>query len=376
MKHFRVWGKEGIDQNTMDQMETAMQIPVCVAGALMPDAHLGYGLPIGGVFALDNAVCPYAVGVDIACRMELSVFPVKMEPEFGRDFLGNILEENTYFGVGVEHSSKPDHPVLSEDWGVSSVTKEHFETARAQLGTSGSGNHFVEWGEYHDDKGTWLALMSHSGSRGVGAKVCNFYSKLAKVERPGYGELAWFDLDEELGQEYWAAMQLMGRYASANHDVIHDGLSKALGMKPMTQIENHHNFAWKEDYHGREVIVHRKGATPAGEGVMGIIPGSMGTRAYIVSGRGSLDSINSSSHGAGRVMSRKQAKKTFDYQTEIDKLASKGITVLSAGTDEVVGVYKDIHKVMDAQIDLVRIKGFFYPKIVKMAPAKKRKWEK
>lgn len=375
MKHFRVWGKEGIDQNTMDQMDAAMQIPVCVAGALMPDAHLGYGLPIGGVWALRNAVCPYAVGVDIACRMKLSVFDV-MPGEVDKSKLIEILETQTHFGVGVENPDKPDHPVLHEDWGVSPVTSEHYDRACAQLGTSGSGNHFVEWGLYIGHNGLQLALMSHSGSRGVGSKVCNYYSKLAKERLPQYGELAWLDLDDEVGQEYWAAMQLMGRYAAANHDIIHNTAACYLGLLPELQIENHHNFAWKEDYYGTEVIVHRKGATPAGEGVEGIIPGSMGTTTFIVRGKGNPASLCSSSHGAGRLMSRKAAKKLFDYQTEIDKLAAQKITVLSAGTDEVVGCYKNIHKVMAAQSDLVEAVGTFHPSIVKMAPETKKKWEK
>jgi len=374
---YPIWGREGIDQNTIDQMDCAANLPVAVGGALMPDAHLGYGIPIGGVLATEEVIIPYAVGVDIACRMRVSIFNIDpKELEHYQGHFSEVLEKGTYFGVGVTNPTEPDHPVLHEDWGVSLVTAEHKEMARKQLGTSGSGNHFAEWGSITNGRETMVALMTHSGSRGCGAKVCNLYSKVAKAMRPEYGELAWLDLDSDQGLEYWDSMQLMGRYATANHDVIHDTIAGLISAKPVAVVENHHNFAWKEMHNGREVIVHRKGATPAGRGVVGVIPGSMGTRSYIVEGLGNPDSLCSSSHGAGRVMSRKQAKKEFCYEDEVAALAEQGVTVLSAGADEVCGVYKDIRKVMRAQQDLVKIRETFIPKIVKMAPAKKRRWEK
>lgn len=370
--NFTVYGQRGIDQNTIEQMNSACSIPVAVAGSLQADAHLGYGLPIGGVLALDNAVCPYAVGVDIACRMKVSIFDIPaLDLDMERRFLSEILEDQTHFGVGVSNPDMPDHPVLHEDWGFCDPIKDNFEKAKVQLGTSGSGNHFVEWCTTSDGR---IALMSHSGSRGPGAAVCNYYSKLAKKFRPTYGEMAWLDMDSELGQEYWAAMQLMGRFAAANHDCIHRTIANAIGRYPIEVIENHHNFAWKETHKGREVIVHRKGATPAGLGVMGVIPGSMGTPAYIVEGKGHPDSLCSSSHGAGRLMSRKAAKKMFDYDHEIEQLDARGITVLSAGADEVCGCYKDIETVMEAQQDLVKVIKRLFPKIVKMAPYKKKHW--
>lgn len=373
MNYYHTWGATGIDENTIEQMDNAMNLPVTVAGALMPDAHLGYGLPIGGVLACDNAVIPYAVGVDIACRMKLTVLhlPASDLPLEKQRFI-DVLEQETHFGIGVENPDRPDHEVLYEDWNITDITREQYAKASLQLGTSGSGNHFVEFGEVDGQ----VAIMSHSGSRGPGAAVCNYYSKLAKAERPEYGELAWLDMDDSLGQEYWAAMELMGKYAAANHDCIHNAIMKSLDADALWWVENHHNFAWKEEHEGREVIVHRKGATPAGFGVKGIIPGSMGTPAFIVRGKGNPYSLCSSSHGAGRLMSRKQAKATFDYGTEIAKLNGRGITVLSAGADEVCGVYKDIHEVMAAQKDLVEIVNRFNPEIVKMAPAKKKHWEK
>lgn len=372
--NYKTWGAD-IDQASHDQMAKAMELPVAVAGALMPDAHLGYGLPIGGVLALDNAVCPYAVGVDIACRMKMSIW--EMNPDIqANDDLGNFLEDATYFGVGQENDRGYDHTAMHLHWGCSPVTTENKAKALRQLGTSGSGNHFAEFGKLvvWDDKpdgmpakAVYLALMTHSGSRGTGAAVCNYYSKIAKAMRPEYGDLAWLELGTEIGDEYWNAMELMGAYAAANHDCIHGTMQKLLGMKPVAQIENHHNFAWKETHGGREVIVHRKGATPAGEGVLGIIPGSMGTSAFVVKGLGNKDSLCSASHGAGRVMSRTQARKTFDRKVELAKLEAQGIRVLSCGADEVPGVYKDIHRVMAYQTQLVEPIAEFTPMVVKMS---------
>lgn len=269
---------------------------------------------------------------------------------------------------------------MDADWSVSPITKNFKDKAWSQLGSSGSGNHFVEFGvlklterqpEFDLEPGTYLALLSHSGSRGTGANVAAHYSKLDQAAHADLPRelmhLSWLDLDFEAGIEYWAAMNLMGDYAAANHACIHRSLAKNLGAEVLLDIENHHNFAWKETHFGKETIVHRKGATPAGKGVLGIIPGSMAPPAYVVRGKGNASSLNSSAHGAGRIMSRTAAKKKFHWPTEKKKLEEAGITLLSAGLDEVPGVYKDIHKVMAAQTDLVETLAQFDPKIVKMA---------
>jgi tRNA-splicing ligase RtcB len=380
---WRQWGSD-LDEGSVQQMENACRLPVSVSGALMPDAHLGYGLPIGGVLATDNAVIPYAVGVDIACRMKLSVLDMPARELRGaRRRLIRVLENETRFGLGAAYRRPRDHEVMEADWGVSPVTRRLEGKAHRQLGTSGSGNHFVEFGRLVLEReglglapGEYLALLSHSGSRGPGNEVASHYSKLAmNLHRELPRELrhlAWLDLDSDVGQEYWAAMQLMGAFASANHAVIHDQVVRALGSKVVAGVENHHNFAWKERHGGREVVVHRKGATPAGEGVMGVIPGSMATPGFVVRGRGAEASLESASHGAGRVMSRKQAKRTFTWSAVRRELDALGITVLSAGTDEAPGVYKDIEAVMAAQRDLVDIVARFEPKIVKMAPPGER----
>jgi tRNA-splicing ligase RtcB len=377
---YRSWG-EGLEPGAVQQMLNAVRLPVAVAGALMPDAHQGYGLPIGGVLATENAVIPYGVGVDIACRMKLSVFDLPadaMEPM--NDRLVQILQRETLFGAGAGFKKPLEHPVLEEDWSVTPVTQRLFDKARAQLGTSGSGNHFVEWGVLTLEKpdlglepGRYLALLSHSGSRGAGAQVANHYSRLAMELHPELPQdlrrLAWLDLDSEPGQEYWAAMNLMGQYAAANHAMIHRKVHRALGAELLAGVENHHNFAWKERHGDRELIVHRKGATPAGEGVLGVIPGSMATPGFVVRGKGSAPSLESASHGAGRVMSRTAAKQQFRWSQIRPVLEERGVQLLSAGIDENPFVYKDIHQVMAQQADLVEVVARFDPKVVRMADA-------
>jgi tRNA-splicing ligase RtcB len=377
---FEIWGKEGIDGGAIAQMRQACSVPVAEAGALMPDAHVGYGLPIGGVLACENAVIPYAVGVDIACRMKLSVLDLDVSQlEKQPALFDRAIEQGTRFGVGCEHQRPQTHHVMDQDWTVSRVTREKKDLAWRQLGTSGSGNHFVEFGvlTLEQDQpdlglqaGTYVALMSHSGSRGTGAAVCSTYSAIAQARLPRkyqeLGRLAWLTLDSEAGQEYWAAMNLMGDYAAANHDVIHRLVSKLAGAEIIAGVENHHNFAWKEEHQGKELIVHRKGATPAHAGVLGVIPGSMADPAFIVRGKGKPSSLGSASHGAGRCMSRTQAKSTYTWKAVKNDLEKKGIRVLSAGADEVPGVYKDICQVMEQQADLVDILARFDPRVVKM----------
>ncbi|HEX4129539.1 MAG TPA: RtcB family protein [Pirellulales bacterium] len=379
---YRTWGEAGIDPQSHAQMRDACALPMATGAALMPDAHVGYGLPIGGVLALDNAVVPYAVGVDIACRMKLSVLDMPVWTLRDRnkfDLYERALNAGTRFGVGSVHERPQDHPVMDRPWSVTRVTREHRDKAWKQLGTSGSGNHFVEFGlltlpaadaELRLDAGEYVALLSHSGSRGVGATVCSTYSAIARARLPkryeSAGRLAWLDLDSEAGQEYWAAMNLMGEYAAANHDVIHRLVSKLLGAKIIAGVENHHNFAWKETHSGKEVIVHRKGATPAGAGVLGVIPGSMADPAYVVRGKGNAASLNSAAHGAGRRMSRTAAKQKYTWRAVQKSLEARGVHVLSAGADEVPGVYKNIDEVMAQQRDLVEVVARFDPKIVKM----------
>ena len=382
---YRVWGREHIDSQALLQMDNAARLPVAVAGALMPDAHLGYGLPIGGVLATDNAVIPYAVGVDIACRMRLTVFDVDEQAlTTSRELLKESLMSQTRFGAGAkfEKDNLSEHDVLDRpEWRATPMLRDLYDTAIPQLGTSGGGNHFVEWGLFTLDApdeglsigkpGTYLALLSHSGSRGVGFKIANHYSKLAMAQHPGLPKevqhLAWFALDSEAGEEYWLSMELAGAFAAANHAVIHQRIAAATGFDTLAAVENHHNFAWREELEGKEVIVHRKGATPAGKGVLGVIPGSMGDPGYIVRGTGNTESVNSASHGAGRKMSRREARKTISRKDQNAYLRERGIELLGGGLDEAPQAYKSIEDVMAAQTDLVQTVGRFQPKIVRMA---------
>ncbi len=384
---YHQWG-EGLDHEAVMQMEKACLLPVSVAGALMPDAHVGYGLPIGGVLATENTVIPYAVGVDIACRMKMTVLDIPVRDlEQKQDRLTRAIEAETRFGVGASFRERREHDVMDADWSVSPVTKQSKDKAWSQLGTSGSGNHFVEFGLFtaHSkinqlEAGTYVALLSHSGSRGTGAAVCDHYSKIAFHQFPDLPSelkrLAWLSLDSQEGQEYWQAMELMGHYAAANHACIHRHVAANLGAEVLLDLENHHNFAWKEkhviDGVERDVIVHRKGATPAGEGVLGIIPGSMAAPGFVVSGKGNAASLHSASHGAGRAMSRKAANERFNWKDVNRFLKQQGVTLISAGLDEVPMAYKNIANVMASQRDLVTVLGEFMPKLVKMAPAGER----
>lgn len=377
---WRKWG-DAIDIQAEAQMDAASRLPVAVAGALMPDAHVGYGLPIGGVLATRNAVIPYAVGVDIACRMKLTVLDLPLaylDAQRGR--LTEAIERETRFGIGASFRERREHEVMDADWAVSPITRANRDRAWAQLGTSGSGNHFVEFGVLtvrsaeglRLEAGRYLALLSHSGSRGTGAAVCDHYSKLAMKRHEDLPKemkhLAWLAMDSEEGREYWAAMELMGRYAEANHALIHRHVARRLGAAVLLDLENHHNFAWRERHFGEELIVHRKGATPAGRGVLGIIPGSMATPGFVVRGRGVAESLNSSAHGAGRRMSRTQARKTLAWRDVRMMLEKNDVTLISAGLDEAPMVYKDIHSVMAAQSALVEVLAEFVPRLVKMAP--------
>jgi tRNA-splicing ligase RtcB (3'-phosphate/5'-hydroxy nucleic acid ligase) len=391
---YHAWGEADVDDAARLQMETALRLPVAAGGALMADAHVGYGLPIGGVLAVREAVIPWAVGLDIACRLRLSVFELsshmlgQKKNEFKR-----ALEDETFFGAGVRHDGHSSHEVLDDPaWGATSFLRGLKDTARVQIGTSGSGNHFVEFGAFTvpEDLGaekarvlaplepgrSYLALLSHSGSRGVGNKIATRYSKIAEERRSGLeGEakkLAWLELSSEEGQEYWLSMRLAGRFAAANHAVIHDRLARRIGDEAAFVTEHHHNFAFTEQWRGEEMIVHRKGATPAGTGVLGIVPGTMADTGYLTLGLGVEDSLNSASHGAGRRMSRTRAFKELDGDAWREDLREKGITLLGGALDEAPAAYKDVDGVMAAQADLVEAIGEFSPRIVRMDASSKR----
>ena len=386
-----IHGRNLIDDKTIDQYKRATVLPVVQHSTLLPDAHHGYGVPIGTVLACENAIIPAAVGVDIGCRMHLTVLNLStnsLDKSTKNGVHTKALEECTAFGIGASFSNKAlnDHPVLYDpEWDNYDITKALKDKARAHLGTSGSGNHFVEWGIFtpneearhffglDDNPAPYLALLSHSGSRGPGAKVADYYMKLAKDNLPSnfnqYEYLPWLPMDHDSGKEYWNIMNLIGDYAAANHEVIHKNVLSHVGYTSdqiVLSLQNHHNFAWHEDLGGKKYYVHRKGATPSHLNEVGIIPGSMCTPTYIVKGKGYLTTLNSSSHGAGRCLSRKQAKDKFTSSDLSDLMLKTNTVLLGAGVDEIPYAYKDIKSVMAEQASYLDVLGTFIPKIVKM----------
>jgi tRNA-splicing ligase RtcB (3'-phosphate/5'-hydroxy nucleic acid ligase) len=377
---FKIYGGKEIEGVAKRQMELAMRLPVTIQGAMMPDAHAGFGLPVGGVLATENAVIPYAVGVDIGCRMALSIYglPEKYLQMHAYE-LKQAIAANTHFGMdgGLENSQ--EHEILDrQEFQATDLLRKLHGKAVKQLGTSGGGNHFVEFGliDLYDENpmgipsGRYVALLTHSGSRGLGATIAKYYTEIAmdtcKLPKEAQ-QLAWLDLEGEAGQEYWMSMNLAGDYAKACHDRIHHNLSRAIGEKALVKFENHHNFAWEEVLpDGRKAIIHRKGATPAHKGELGIIPGSMTTAGYLVSGNGLEDSLNSASHGAGRRLSRGRAKENFTVSSMKKLLSAAGVTLIGGSTEEYPLAYKDIETVMQSQQSLVNVHGKFMPKIVRM----------
>lgn len=370
MKPITVYGEIGrdIDPEAYTQLEKACSLPVAISGALLPDAHVGYALPVGGVAALDNAVSPAFVGFDIACRMKMSILDINPEEfEVARKSFAKILDGVTSFGLGADFSDgKRNHPVMEDPrWEEIPKVRELKSKAAKQLGSSGSGNHFADLmtGKILKEK-EWLplkkgdhfvALLTHSGSRGTGHQIATHYKNIAEKETQKHHRgisknYAWLSLDHDVGREYWQAMQLMGDYASANHELIHKHFANEAGLEIMAEYENHHNFAWeKTDEEGRIMIVHRKGATPAEKGVVGIIPGSMGTPSYLVEGLGNKESLWSSAHGAGRISSRTQAKKNHKEGEYRKFLKETNILTIGVARDETNQCYKDIGRVMALQ---------------------------
>lgn len=382
LKHsgdFSIYGERHISKNAISQMEAAMRLPISMKGALMPDAHHGYGLPIGGVLATKNAIIPFGVGMDIGCRMALSIYDLPIEFLTRKEHdLQKALRRYTHFGNDGTLDFDVDHEILERpEFQMTNLLKRLHGKAWFQLGSSGTGNHFVEFGivEIMEDNtmnipaGKYVGLLTHSGSRGMGAQIASTYTRIAmdKCKLPReLQSMAWLDLNDQAGQEYWLSMNLAGDYAKACHDVIHQNLERVMGLQAICKVENHHNFAWKEMHDGEEFIVHRKGATPAAKGEMGIIPGCMTSNGYIVSGLGNPGSLSSASHGAGRKVSRKEARETISKSSMNQLLAEHRVHLIGGSVEEAAFAYKDIETVMKSQQELVKVEGSFMPKIVRM----------
>lgn len=376
---FRIYGERHIAKNAISQMEAAMRLPISAKGALMPDAHQGYGLPIGAVLAAKNAVIPYGVGLDIGCRMALSIYDLPEEYLTRKKHdLQKALRRYTHFGNEGTLDFEVDHEILERpEFQSTELLRRLHGKAWYQLGSSGTGNHFVEFGiveimegnTLNIPPGKYVGLLSHSGSRGMGAQIASTFTRIARDKCKLPRELqsmAWLDLNDQAGQEYWIAMNLAGDYAKACHDVIHQNLERVMGLEAICKVENHHNFAWKEIHDGEEFIVHRKGATPAAKGEFGIIPGSMTSNGYIVSGLGNEGSLSSASHGAGRKYSRKEARESITKSSMNQLLNQQQVHLIGGSVEEAAFAYKDIEAVMKSQQELVKVEGSFTPKIVRM----------
>jgi tRNA-splicing ligase RtcB (3'-phosphate/5'-hydroxy nucleic acid ligase) len=390
---YAMFGDPGLDfaYDVMSQMDNAAKLPVFEAGAVLPDGQVGYALPVGGVAALKNAVSPSMVGVDIACRMCMTIMDIP-----GRDMHGKMrdkafknLKKNTRFGFETFDKRK-DHDVMDRpEWDDKDLPLHSLkDLAHSQLGTSGGGNHFADVmvGEIIKEvdwiplkKGDQFScLVTHSGSRGVGYKMAKKYCSAAeyytrRIARGVPSSYCWLDMDTDIGREYWKVMNLMGLYAQANHHLIHAnfirdmrcdvmpvdrGTPISAAGKKFDVLENHHNFAWEEN----DLVVHRKGATPAHKGVPGIIPGSSGTNSYLVEGLGEESSVYSCSHGAGRHESRTASKSKFDYNRFSRHMKDNQILHDGIEGDEAFTAYKDIERVIALQ------DGILVDVVAKMKP--------
>ena len=331
--------------------------------AVMPDAHKGYGMPIGGVLPAKDAIVPYAVGMDIGCGM-CSVETGIKAADISREKLDTYL-----YGIAAAipqgfnwHKKPQKHPVFSEMPDDSGALNAERSNVKKQLGTLGGGNHFVE---FQADPAGKLWIMLHSGSRNIGKKVAEHYHKRAvkscnlQGEKLPTSELSFFRFDSPDGQEYFRAMSWCQKFSRANRQVMMDVILDIVGESPRQRIDIHHNYAAVEKHFGEKVVVHRKGAIKAEQGDMGIIPGSMGTHSYIVQGLGNAESFNSSAHGAGRRLGRRAAKRAIPVERVLREMKDKGIEVytnqLKDLPEESTDAYKDIDYVIEQQQDLVKV---------------------
>ena len=373
----KIWTND-VEETAMRQIENLTTLPFLHHHlAIMPDVHAGMGMPIGGVLACDGAVIPNAVGVDIGCGMCAVKTNWKME-----DLPAHVIRKEIMKGIrariplGMEHHKEAqDAKYLPQGHDIDKmeIVKRRQHSILHEVGTLGGGNHFIELQK--DEEGN-LWIMIHSGSRNLGKQVGDYYNKIAVSLNEKWHSVVSPEIrlpflphgTREFGA-YWNEMKYCIDFALCNRrlmmeriqEVIADSL-KGIEFEPMINIA--HNYAAIEHHFGKDVIVHRKGATLAREGIIGIIPGSQGTASYIVEGLGNPDSFCSCSHGAGRVLSRKAAIKTLDMNAEVRNLEAKGIIHAIRCQDdmqEASGAYKDIDTVIANESDLVKLKTKLLP---------------
>lgn len=369
------------EQGAIEQAINISKHPWLIGNVcLMPDTHEGYGMPIGGVVALDGAICPNMVGVDIGCGMlAVKTSLTDISQEQIKSILGGCAEYKggikARIPVGFSHHQEDQEHEIFEDsrWEQTFVCQQEYESAKRQLGTLGGGNHFIEI-QRGDDGHIWF--MIHSGSRNLGYKVANYYNDRAKEEclKWKHNEIVKNDLavlpkSNVYFDQYIKEMSLCLDFAYANRQAMSNAIKEEFAqvvrdVEFLDEINIHHNYAALENHYGKNVYVHRKGATLARTNTIGIIPGSQGTNSYIVQGLGNEASLCSCSHGAGRKMSRAKAIENLDLEKEQALLDSKGIIHSlkhKNALDEAPSAYKDIDVVMEEQKDLVKI-------LVKLTP--------
>ncbi|MDR2840916.1 MAG: RtcB family protein [Paludibacter sp.] len=338
---------------------------------LMPDTHEGYGMPIGGVLATKDVIIPNAVGVDIGCGMCAIQTNIQAE-SVSKEQLKKIMSEiRELVPLGFDHQNeRQDENLMPQGFNIEElhVVKNQYLSALKQIGTLGGGNHFIEL-QKSDDGFLWI--MIHSGSRNIGLKVAEYYNKKAKTLNELWfssvnraADLAFLPFKTDEAHSYYKEMRYCVEFALANRKLMMDRICSAVtavlssvAFEPMINIA--HNYAAWENHFDQNVVVHRKGATSAKAGEIGIIPGSQGTKSYIVEGLGNPESFMSCSHGAGRVLGRKAAIRTLNLQDEQRKLDEQGIihSIRSQDDlDEASSAYKDISQVMAFQADLVKVK--------------------
>ncbi|MBU0943181.1 MAG: RtcB family protein [Proteobacteria bacterium] len=370
-KPIKLW-LEDMDSGAMEQARNLANLPFVHSHiAIMPDAHLGYGMPIGGVLATEGVVIPNAVGVDIGCGMCAQQTSLhSLDSEQLKALLAHIRKT---IPLGFKHHKQAqDSRLMPRPKGGLPVdnlqiVSRQYESGRSQLGTLGGGNHFIEIQKGSDG---FIWIMIHSGSRNLGFQVANFYNKLANRLSGRFGstvpknwQLAFLPVESKEGQQYLLEMEYCVDFAYANRKLMMERVKEGLLLvAPPVQfgqfVNIAHNYASLETHFHEDVLVHRKGATRAREGEIGIIPGSQGTPSYLVRGKGNRESFQSCSHGAGRKMGRKQAQRSLDLHEEQKKLEDQGILHAIRSRrdlDEAAGAYKDIDEVVENQLDLVEV---------------------
>ena len=360
------------EEGAMKQAFNLANLPFAFSHiCLMPDAHEGYGMPIGGVMAAKNVIVPNAVGVDIGCGMcavKTNIEADGLERSQLTQMMTGIRE---LIPLGFDHhKERQDESLMPQGYNVDElvIVKRQYGAALKQLGTLGGGNHFIELQRSENDGFLWI--MVHSGSRNFGLQVAEYYNKKAKKINELYyssvspkADLAFLPFETDEALTYYKEMRYSTEFALANRKLMMERIQQVVSTtlngviyEPMINIA--HNYAAWEKHFDTKVIVHRKGATSAKQGEIGIIPGSQGTKSYIVEGLGNPESFMSCSHGAGRVMSRSAAIRNLDLEEEIRKLDELGIIHSirkKSDLEEASSAYKDISQVMTYQSDLVKI---------------------